>query len=991
MSNHTPVRAALARSFPVRRFVRFGLGALLSVALCPAALAALLTGTVNNSATSDLLQGARVEIPSLSTFVLADNAGRYVFPDIPAGSYEVVASYLGLDPAKATVEVGTGIATLNFNLTSEVYQLEAFKVTGGQREGSAAAITAQRNAGNLKNVVAMDQFGNLPNMSAGELAVRLPGVSGALDNEGNITGLFVRGSDDRMNRVTVDGNLMANVGGLTRAFQTHSLTGAMFDQLEVIKGQTPDQSADSIGGSINLKTRSPLSMNGKRRFTYSLAGRWAPPFFEHIPLRREHPVHPLFNLSYEEVFGVAGGERNLGVSVNAFYSENVSGYFRTIRDYQDTTSSPAYLWDYRTLDGLNNRKQASGNVKFDFRLSPNHQFYLNTIYNDAFEPFNRTYEVRAFTGSATTVPGANTGVVPGYTDQITTVRPVAAAIIDVTGTQHSFRNRTRQANLGGEHTLLHGALTVDWDANYSQMHANIGVQDGGGGTMANRLTGAGWILDRTQDDIAAQFIPNGGPDFTDWRNYRPTGALTARNSTRNVEISGFRTNALYKVPVTGFNLKAKTGYEWRRQKAFETSQTRRWNYTGTTALEPDTSVEVSDLNRTGRDMPQWDMHNFMDGYVPKTPSLWREDRYFAETQQYTGTRGVTETVHSVYGMFDAKYKNFGLLSGVRVERTEDVSYGYVRARVLSSTADQIADPVGSAARDYAGNYREREGTYTKSFPSVHTTYDITPNLKARLSWSTSFGRPAMGSLVPSETPNETNQTVTMNNVALKPQMAKNWDATLDYYFEGVGNFSIGWFQKDIRDYIVSGIDGGTIGTGTDNGFNGEYAGFTILTQANAGTAHVQGWEGSYSQQLTFLPGLLRTLAVSVNYTWLETQGDFGGTVQLASDEVEGFTPRTGNLNVSWNYRGFGARVLVNYTGRAIDTYSATSAARNQFRASRMITNLGFSYQFNPKLTVYCDVANLTNEPQGYYRGTPDRMSQTIITGTTLNIGVSGHF
>jgi hypothetical protein len=40
----------------------------------------------------------------------------------------------------------------------------------------------------------------------------------------------------------------------------------MFEQLEVIKGHTPDQTADSLGGTVNLKTRSPLSMKEKRRF-----------------------------------------------------------------------------------------------------------------------------------------------------------------------------------------------------------------------------------------------------------------------------------------------------------------------------------------------------------------------------------------------------------------------------------------------------------------------------------------------------------------------------------------------------------------------------------------------------------------------------------------------------------------------------------------------------------------------------------------------------
>ena len=56
---------------------------------------------------------------------------------------------------------------------------------------------------------------------------------------------------------------------------------------------------------------------------------------------------------------------------------------------------------------------------------------------------------------------------------------------------------------------------------------------------------------------------------------------------------------------------------------------------------------------------------------------------------------------------------------------------------------------------------------------------------------------------------------------------------LEYYFEPVGTFSIGWFHKTIRDYIVNGIVSGTVESGSDNGYNGEYAGFTILRASNA--------------------------------------------------------------------------------------------------------------------------------------------------------------
>jgi hypothetical protein len=160
---------------------------------------------------------------------------------------ELVVSYLGLDTQRQQLHVAAGQrAVQNFDLTTQVYKLGEFRVTG-EREGNALALTAPRNADNVKNVVALDTYGNLPNLSAGELAVRLPGVASQLDDEGNVTGLIIRGQPSTMNRVNVDGQLMSNVGGFNRQFQTHSLTGAMFEQLEVSKGQTPDQGADSIG------------------------------------------------------------------------------------------------------------------------------------------------------------------------------------------------------------------------------------------------------------------------------------------------------------------------------------------------------------------------------------------------------------------------------------------------------------------------------------------------------------------------------------------------------------------------------------------------------------------------------------------------------------------------------------------------------------------------------------------------------------------------
>ena len=119
--------------------------------------AATLTGNISNAATGKLLEGARVTVPALGVEALTDNTGRYVLNGLPVGSHEVVVSYLGLDPARATVAIAADRpASRDFDLSSGVYKLDAFKVTG-EREGGAAAITAVRNAENVKNVAATDQ------------------------------------------------------------------------------------------------------------------------------------------------------------------------------------------------------------------------------------------------------------------------------------------------------------------------------------------------------------------------------------------------------------------------------------------------------------------------------------------------------------------------------------------------------------------------------------------------------------------------------------------------------------------------------------------------------------------------------------------------------------------------------------------------------------------------------------------------------------------
>jgi TonB-dependent receptor len=272
---------------------------------------------------------------------------------------------------------------------------------------------------------------------------------------------------------------------------------------------------------------------------------------------------------------------------------------------------------------------------------------------------------------------------------------------------------------------------------------------------------------------------------------------------------------------------------------------------------------------------------------------------------------------------------------------------------------------------------------------VHLVYRITPNLQSRLSYSNSIGRPPGTQLLPTYTVNTTTEIVTLGNPDLKPQTSENWDATLEYYFEPVGQLSAGYFRKDLKDFLVTRTIG-TVASGTDNGFGGSYAGFSINGPSNAGSAKIDGWELNYQQQFTFLPGVLRGLGFSANYTKLQTSGDYGETGVRSTSDVARFTPETLNATLSINYRGIGLRVLYSYMADTLWDYS-TDASRLRYRTARELVNIGATYQVNRALTLSLDLTNAFNEPQDYYRALPERLERSTFNGTSITFGVSGRF
>jgi outer membrane receptor protein involved in Fe transport len=117
--------------------------------------------------------------------------------------------------------------------------------------------------------------------------------------------------------------------------------------------------------------------------------------------------------------------------------------------------------------------------------------------------------------------------------------------------------------------------------------------------------------------------------------------------------------------------------------------------------------------------------------------------------------------------------------------------------------------------------------------------------------------------------------------------------------------SVGAFRKKIEDYIET-DSSQVVPAGPNNGFDGECEGYTLVTQRNAGSAQIDGFEFSYQQQLTFLPGWARGFGVNTNFTKLNTTGR---NVRLA-----GFLNKTANAGISFRGFGFDVRLLANWRG-----------------------------------------------------------------------------
>jgi len=979
----TPQLSLLLRTR--RRAQRLGRLVLLGAALATAGSAAALetlVGTVTNAATGQNLEGARVVVQGTGREALTDSLGLYRFDDLPAGPVTLSVSYTGLKPADVSVEVGAGRANRrDVGLTADIYQLSKY-VVSGDREGQAQAITLQRNSDGIKSIVSADVFGGLAGNPA-ELVAKLPGIEGESVG-GDIRYIRVRGLNQNLNSITMDGNRLADAAsaGVTREFQFQTIGSDAVERIEVTKLPTPDMDGDSIGGNVNLVSKSAFDSTPERRIRGSIGTIWR-------ATDSRDKIRPNYSLSYSEVFG-----GRIGIAFNAAYRPHYSIAEQSTQQHQQLASGPlvgpAYTHNYDFVDFRNLRKRSGLSLKVDYKFSDSTRFYVSGSLNkhvehesDAEAMFvtNQAIATRDAAGNLT----GNNGIVPGFTDTITEVRPVPSSVVTLRSTNLYKDGKTQNLQIGGVHR--YARLNLDYDGYQSTSKANYaGTSEPdfiARGTM-------GWRLDRTENAYLPRLTQTAGPDWTNINSYTEN----AYNIARRAAWDNYRGASLNAKQSLSWSLPTyvKAGVRWREQTRRNVSTPYSGTYVGAdgvmgvnpaTGRNDDNLAQFLSQRPLPGDLARYPRFPFPN-VVGEAPSFWdvlqqhpdylRENLATDLQNELRANTQFTEDIRSWYVMGDVKLGRVSVLAGVRVEQTEVKGEGSLqnispeeRARRAAFTGPLTEAEIRRRTIAEFGNRQTRTGSYRNLLPGVHLKYSPLPNLITRFGYAGNVGRPGIGQLVPNATVNDDTRTVTTSNPSLKPQTADNFDISAEYYFEPAGAVTAGVFRKDIKDFIYN-AGGQTIGSGEDNGFGGQYAGYTVNTQANGGTGKVKGLEVSYTQQFTFLPRFWRGFGGFANGTWMKAEGNYGSGTAIGlapAPKIAGFNPVNANAGISYINNKLTMRVQLNHRGRYLLTFNANES-RQIYARKRTTLGVKTSYRFTRQIEGYFDVVNLRSEPDREY-------------------------
>ena len=1003
-----------------------------------------LSGRVENAATGQYLNNARVTVVGTMDVAFTDESGTYQLRAVPAGPVTLRVFYTGLEPQDVSVGVPAG-ATVTKDVALRAagetgpVQLGKYVVSGaGEMDAEAIATNEQRFSPNIKNVVAAGSFGDIAEGNIGEFMKYLPGVTADFADP-TILSISVRGLNSHLTSVTSDGAQMANAhyGGSTRVFQFEQVSINNIARVELTKVPTPSQPADTLGGTVNLVSKSAFERK-KAQLSYraylsanqdDFTFKAQPHSFEFKKARVLPSMDFNYTLPVNDRFGLVVA----GLTSNQFNDAFVSAkVYNASAAGTGATFARPFLQQHILQDSPRYTNRDSGSVKFDWRVRPHSVLSVGGQLNK----FWTYYGMHQMTSNAGTVatPSVAGGVPltfgPDFTHGAT-----GRGGLTLNGQFFNIRGATKAVNARFRH-------------NDGRWKIESGVSHSKSGTYF-RDTDAGHFFSTTSQLVAPvrltySEVNNLGPGRmdafnnanqpVDWHNianYRLTGAMSSLRDVKDqiatADLSVQRQFTLFSIPTT---VQAGGAHRWQQR------DTRRadinWTYNGLdgNAATAETPAPHAAQVYSGRgavfgfgDIPWVSPHRAWQAYqqnpvlFSKTPAQVVAE----ETFRINNSEVFDEEVNAAFVQTELKlFQNrLQALAGVRYEQT----IGKGRGALVEPSNVFVRTANGSFARNAAGQMIRRpeagaagsieelrltrferaaraKRDYDGYYPSVHLTYSVTENFLARLAYARTYGRPNFNQIIPNATVNDLDEaadpsglpgTISLRNPGLKPWTADNFDLSLEFYSRSGGLFSAGAFRKDVRDFFGSSARIATAADLEELDLDARYLGWQITTQRNFGQARISGVEMNVKHSLGFLGRWGRMFEVFANGTKLdldaETQPGFANVISGSANWGFTFTRKPITLMTKWNYRGLTRGTRIPGVG-TLDGY--------QWDKQRTTLDVNLDWRLSPRLALFVNARNaLGNDPEAYRYGseTPEYAKQFRIQqhGAQFMAGVKGTF
>ena len=893
-----------------------------------------ISGTVKDPA-GGVLVGALVELQPTGKRVVSDDQGQFRILDVAPGEYTLTASYVGFSPFTTTVKVAPGqVATADVAMTV-ASQNDQVIVSAERLQGETEAINIERTADDIVQVLPLKVITSLPNTNIADAVGRLPSVTLERD-EGEGKYVQIRGTEPRLSNVTVNGVNVPSPEGSVRNIKLDVIPAALVDRIEVYKTLSANQDADAIGGSINLVTKTAgekpsISLEGQGGYTPIQNGRWLDSFNGSIGRRfgDSKKLGVMFGGTYDwNARGIDDVEPGPTTDVDAVSGKNIAVVPSVdTREYQY----------YRTRWGF-----ASG---LDYRLGPGSTAYVKGLFSD-FHDFGDTwvYTYRA---------GANPTQSGGITSYDNTGRMRY---------RHYIRRPDQQIfsfSTGARHDLSSTLITYEFAVSRSHQY--------GGFPTTNFRSGPSGIQFNvdTTDPYRPRYAVVGNAPIFDPTQYVMTQQEFINAHTAELSLQGAA--SLARRYAVGSHLGTF-------EMGFKLRNSDKTNFSNNPYYNPQSNFALSQVLGPYTNPNYYD-HSYQLGPLSnydKIVSLINSN-FTAFTFDSAATHlnndgsdyDGTERIYAGYLMNSISFGKSRLQTGVRFEATDE-SYNANKV-VVDINGDYVTTlPVIGG------------GSYTNVLPSIQWQYMLTSNTNIRATYGMAISRPNFSDLVPSVlfSPNGSPPSATLGNPALKATRANDFDLLFEHFFQPLGILQAGFFYKDLSNPIYN-----TTQTGT-----GAYAGFQVQQSINGPRAHITGFEGSWEQRLSFLPGLLNGLGVAANYSYTTSQVKFpdgfsGGRTDHPALLRQ--APNTWNLGMTYDKARFSMRFGVSHNDANIYAYNYQATGNDTdpiiglkgpngdiYLYAHTQYDVQGSYRMYKGLQLVVSGLNLSNEVFGFYQGSP---------------------